>query len=487
MSDSTIRTRFAPSPTGMLHVGGARTALFNYLFAKNKGGEFLLRVEDSDRERSTTEAVQVILDGLAWLGISFDRDPVFQSERNELYQKYAKKLLESGAAYPCTVSAEELDAMRDEQMARGEKPKYDGRCRPDEIIPQDPTLPSPGDAAPFTIRLRTPQKEPVVFDDQVLGRIETPSEELDDFILIRSDGTPTYNFVNVVDDIEMKISHVLRGNEHVANTARQIAIYEALAQPLPVFAHFPLILGEDKKKLSKRHGATAVIEYRKDGYLAQGFNNYIARLGWSAGDREIFSAQELIEAFSLEGIGKSPSVFDTEKLRWVNGEHLRGIAIEELRDNLLPFLDSVLSSGSAAEPEALLEVTNQKALLQAAAERSKTLLEVAESLSWLNDDYPVTAKQKQIDKAFGAAQRDAFARLKSEFESQPEFQAEDCEASFNRILEKFEIGFGKLGSPLRIAVTGSAGGISLFTILEALGKERTVARMTEAEALFAES
>ena len=304
-----VRCRFAPSPTGYLHLGGARTALFNYLFARAHGGKHILRIEDTDQLRSTKEALDAITEGLKWLNIPYDEGPFFQSERNELYYDYTRKLLSSGNAYRCYCSSEELDQMREEQRAKGLKPQYDRRWRPEGNTPQPTDLPTGKDAKPFAIRLRAPIDGETTFDDLVLGEITTDNKELDDFIIVRSDGYPTYNFAVVVDDIDMGITHIIRGMDHVSNTPKQVLIYQALQANLPQFAHVPMILGPDKKKLSKRHGATAVTEYAQDGYLPDAFVNYLARLGWSHGDQEIFTRAELEQFFSLEHVNKSPAVF----------------------------------------------------------------------------------------------------------------------------------------------------------------------------------
>ncbi|MCL4155602.1 UNVERIFIED_CONTAM: hypothetical protein GTU68_041441 [Idotea baltica] len=410
------------------------------------------------------------------MGIVSEEEPYFQSERTDSYLRYARKLLELGAAYPCTVTPEELDKLREQQKANGEKPKYDGRCRPTERVPQDTTLPS----------IRSPQEGAVVFEDAILGTISTPAEELDDFIIVRSDGTPTYNFVNVVDDIEMQISHVLRGNEHVANTAKQIAIYKALEQPLPIFGHFPLILGSDKKKLSKRHGATAAIEYRKDGYLAEAFANYLARLGWSSGDKEIFSIKELCEEFALSGIGKSPSVFDIEKLRWVNAEHLRALGVDELFTELVPFLSEQLCSGDISAANKLLDISNRDVVLKEVAERSKTLIEAADALAWLKVDFTPTIEDKQKKKAFKQDFAPAWQELVASLSQLEKFDAESCKTSFETVLANHELGFGKLANPLRAALSGAGGGIALFAILEALGKKISISRIEAVSELFNE-
>jgi glutamyl-tRNA synthetase len=312
-----IRTRFAPSPTGYLHIGGARTALFNYLFARHHGGKLILRIEDTDRERSTLEAIEAILEAMKWLKLDYDEGPFYQTERFPLYREKIQQLLAAGKAYPCVCTPQDLDAKR--QLAQKEKRKssYDGTCRPPQgIIPRLP------EGKPYTIRFRSPQLGTTVVNDLVKGNVIFDNRELDDLIIARSDGTPTYNFCVVVDDIEMNITHIIRGDDHLANTPRQIQLYQALGHTLPQFAHVPLILGTDKARLSKRHGATSVTAYRDMGYLPEAVVNYLVRLGWSHGDEEIFSREELIEKFSLDSIGKSAGIFNPEKFLWLNSHYI---------------------------------------------------------------------------------------------------------------------------------------------------------------------
>ncbi len=475
------RCRFAPSPTGMLHVGGARTALFNYLFARSTGGSYVLRVEDSDRERSTEGALEAILQGLSWLGLSPDEDELyFQSKRTETYQKYARQLLASGDAYPCYATADELDQMRESQRAEGKKPRYDGRCRPAEKGAAEVDLPNGTQEKPYAIRIRMQEDGDIVFQDGILGEIRTPAEELDDFIIVRSDGTPTYNFVNAIDDIEMEITHVLRGNEHVANTPKQLCVYKAIGATPPIFAHFPLILGPDKKKLSKRHGATSVFEYRKDGYLPDAFINYLARLGWSAGDQEIFTRKELEQAFSLEGVGKSPSVFDVEKLRWVSSEHLKKLPTADLATVVATYVSELLDIDAEVATVTLKDPIAHK-LIEALCERSKTLVEIAEGLSWLFLAEDISIDEKDRSKFFKESLAPAWSELIATLSKLNDFTAERVEKAFEQVLQAHELSFGKLGQPLRLALTGTRGGIPLFLMFEALGKDRSVHRLTHAQ------
>ncbi|MBY0544953.1 MAG: glutamate--tRNA ligase, partial [Gammaproteobacteria bacterium] len=309
----SVRTRFAPSPTGYLHVGGARTALYCWLYAKRHGGQFILRVEDTDLERSTPEAVQAILDGMAWLGLNADEGPFYQTQRFDRYAQVIQEMLAAGTAYRCTCSRERLDALREQQTLDKEKPRYDGLCRDKQL---------PADTEPFVIRFKNPLEGEVLIDDQVLGPVVFNNKELDDLIIARSDGTPTYNFTVVVDDKDMAITHVIRGNDHLNNTPRQINMLKAIGATPPLYAHLPMILGDDGKKLSKRHGAVSVMQYRDDGYLPEALLNYLVRLGWAHGDQEIFTLDEMVQHFDIRDVNKAASAFNTEKLRWLNHHYL---------------------------------------------------------------------------------------------------------------------------------------------------------------------
>ncbi|HEY4743631.1 MAG TPA: glutamate--tRNA ligase, partial [Desulfuromonadaceae bacterium] len=326
---SDLRVRFAPSPTGYLHVGGARTALFNWLLARKQEGTFILRIEDTDVERSTQESVDAILQGMEWLGLDWDEGPFYQSDNFPLYREYVHRLLDTGKAYRCYCTAEELEAKRELAMKEGRKPKYDGTCRERTDHPE---------GAPYVVRFRAPQAGATSFDDLIKGTITFPNEELDDLIIQRSDGTPTYNFCVVIDDASMRITTVIRGDDHVNNTPRQIQLYEALGFPVPCFAHVPMILGSDKTRLSKRHGATSVIAYRDMGFLPEALMNYLVRLGWSHGDDEIFSREEMIRKFDIANVGRSASVFNTEKLLWLNAHYIKSGDPERLAGLVAPFL-----------------------------------------------------------------------------------------------------------------------------------------------------
>jgi len=321
----TVITRFAPSPTGYLHVGGARTALFSWLYARKTQGEFVLRIEDTDIERSSEASVQAILDGMSWLRLDHDKGPIYQTDRFDRYAEIIKKLVDDGFAYRCYHTQAELDQMREEQKSRGDKPRYDGSCRSLTEYPLD---------KPHVIRFKNPQSGTVVIDDLVRGKIEINNAELDDLIIARTDGTPTYNLTVVVDDMDMGITHVIRGDDHINNTPRQINILKVLGAPVPKYAHVPMILGDDGKRLSKRHGAVGVMQYRDDGYLPQALLNYLVRLGWSHGDQELFTVDEMIEYFSLEGINRAPSAFNTEKLNWLNQQYMKTLPVEEVMSHL---------------------------------------------------------------------------------------------------------------------------------------------------------
>ena len=472
------RCRFAPSPTGYLHLGGARTALFNYLFAKSVGGTFVLRVEDTDRERSTDEAVDAIFQGLEWLGITADEGPFFQTKRMELYADYAKQLLRLGHAYRCYATAEELTAMREQQTARGEKPRYDGRFRPPAITPQPDSMPPAASGEkPFVIRFRAPQDGATVFHDLVLGDVATPNAELEDFIIVRSDGSPTYNFCVVVDDIDMKISHVVRGSDHVSNTPKQVAIYQALGAALPKFIHVPMILGEDKKKLSKRHGATSVIEYKKDGYLPDAFVNYLVRLGWSHGDQEIFSRGDLEKVFDLEHIGKSAAVFDFQKLRWVNSEHIKTAPFEVIFENLRPFLEE--RGWSAVKDERTAK------LIDSLRERSETLKDMADKCGWFfAADESIAPDEAQKKKAFTDQNRAAYDDFVTRLTELADWSEPALDASLTSVLESHNLGMGKLGPAVRLALTGTTASPPLGALFVTLGKPSSLLRLERGRANF---
>lgn len=474
INNPNIRCRFAPSPTGSLHVGGARTALFNYLFAKQSGGSFVLRIEDTDTLRSTPEAVQTIINGLRWLGIKEDEGPFFQSERMSIYKSYAKKLLEIGAAYPCTCSTETLEKVREEQKQNNQKPQYNRLHRPKEKSSQPLILPTGKDEVPFVIRLRAPEDGKCIFNDLIIGEVQTPYSEIDDFIIFRSDGTPTYNFTVVVDDIDMKISHVIRGMDHVSNTPKQLVIYEALGEMPPLFAHVPMILGPDKKKLSKRHGATSVFEYKKEGYLSNAFVNYLARLGWSCGDKEIFTREELETFFELKNVGKSDAVFDTAKLVWVNSEHMKTSDAKDIAPFILDFLGE---EKDISLPENINFPIFCK-LIDSLKERTKTLVELSRGCLWYfhtTDSLPYD--NKAVAKFLGEKSKPALKLAYDRLSDVEEFTEQTLEQEIQKIVAELGIKLGELAQPLRVALSGSSVSPPIYAVLEILGKEESLKRI----------
>ncbi len=464
MSPGTVRVRFAPSPTGFLHVGGARTALYNWLFARHHGGTFILRIEDTDAERSTEESVRAILDGLAWLGLDWDKGPIRQAERMDLYRASAERLLAGGRAYWCLCTPEELEARRKEALAEGRSPKYDGRCRGRSHRKDD---------RPAALRIRTEPEGETVVEDLVHGPVTFQNADLDDFILVRSDGIPTYNFAVVVDDAEMGITHVIRGDDHIPNTPRQIQVYRHLGLPLPRFAHIPLILGADRARLSKRHGATSVMAYREMGYLPDAVVNYLARLGWAHGDQEIFSLEELIRHFTLEKVGNTPAVFDQGKLDWLNAQYLRTADPARLADLLA---EQWVLTGVPAEVVTATEAAWRAAVVVAFRERAKTLRELAESSCFLFEvPVPIDpeAAGKHHTPEAGALLRELLPRL----EALPAFTAAALEACYRGFAEEKGIRLGVVAQATRVALTGRTVSPPLFEIMALLGRERALARL----------
>ena len=460
----TIRTRFAPSPTGMLHIGGARTALFSWLYARHLGGEFVLRIEDTDLERSTDEATQVILDGLKWLGLDWDGEPVFQGLRKPEHVLAAEQLIDEGHAYRCYCSREELDAMRDAQRAKGEKPRYDGRCRHRSDHPE---------GAPFVVRFRSPDEGETVVRDMVLGDVVFNNAELDDLIILRSDGSPTYNLAVVADDSAMGITHVVRGSDHLNNTPRQIQLYEALGLTPPQFAHIPLIHGPDGAKMSKRHGAVAITEYREAGFLPDAVVNYLARLGWSHGDDEVFSRQQLIELFDLAQVGKTASRFDQQKLDWLNAHYLRESAPEALVAEVTRLLDVDTSNGP-----------DLAAVIPTLQERSKNLIELASGARFFYQR-PDAFDEKAVNKNFKEdteALLDAFAQ---QAEALPNWSAEAIHGLIASVCEQFEVGMGKLAQPIRILISGGSVSPPIDATLNLLGQQESLARIQRGRELLA--
>ncbi|MDH5611581.1 MAG: glutamate--tRNA ligase [Gammaproteobacteria bacterium] len=454
----TVRTRFAPSPTGYLHIGGARTSLFSWLYAKKMGGEFILRIEDTDRERSTQEAVDAILDGMEWLGMEHDEGPFYQTQRFDRYKEVIQQLLDNGHAYYCSCSRERLDKLREQQMADKEKPKYDGCCREKGLSA----------AADTVIRFKNPLDGEVTIIDHVRGTVVIKNKELDDLIIERSDGAPTYNLTVVVDDMDMKISHVIRGDDHLNNTPRQINILNALGANIPEYAHLPMINGPDGKKLSKRHGAVSVMQYHEEGYLKEAVINYLVRLGWSYGDQEIFTMEEMIEKFDIKDINKSSSNFSIEKLQWMNQQYLMSLDPVKIAEQLAFYM---MEHGIKIETgPALVEIV---LLLR---ERSRTLVEMVENSRFFYEpvaEYDASAVKKHIKE--GTAE--ILASVRQKLSVLEEWYADNIHHAIQEVVNEKEVGFPKVAQPLRIAVTGSTTSPSIDTTLDLLGKEKTIDRI----------
>lgn len=458
----TVRTRFAPSPTGALHVGGVRTALFNYLYARHCGGRFVLRVEDTDRQRSTQAWVDEILGAMRWLGLDWDEGPFFQTERMDLYRETLDRLLVAGHAYRCTCTPEELDAKRKQALATGGKPAYDRHCRPG-------FGPGPEPGRPAAIRFAVPDGGSVLVDDLVKGEIAFQNAEVDDFVIARSDGWPTYNLVVTVDDADMAISHVIRGDDLLPSTPKQIHLYRALGADLPKFAHLPQVLGVDRARLSKRHAATAVTSYRDLGYYPDALVNFLARLGWSHGDQEVFSRKELIHAFSLENVGKSAGVFNLEKLDWLNAQYLKERTPEQLASDLRPFL----AARGVAIPGDDAWLARMAATLR---ERAKTLGELADLAHYyLSDD--VVLDERAARKFLKPEIRPDLERLVSRLESLDRWDASALEAAFAAVLQASGKSLGALAQPVRVALTGGTVSPGIYEVLDVLGRERSLARL----------
>jgi glutamyl-tRNA synthetase len=456
-----IRTRFAPSPTGFLHIGGARTALYSWAYARKFGGQFVLRIEDTDLERSTAASTQAILDSMSWLNLDWDEGPFRQMERLDRYRELAEQLIRSGDAYYCFASKDELDALRREQRERGEKPRYDGRWRPSNARGKTP----PAGVQPV-VRFCNPDQGTVAWQDLVKGAISVANSELDDLVLLRSDGVPTYNFGVVVDDLDMQISHVIRGDDHVNNTPRQINIYRALGAAPPEFAHVPMILGADGERLSKRHGAVSVLQYRDEGYLPEALLNYLARLGWSHGDDELFSIPQFIEWFDLAHISRSPAQFNSEKLAWLNHQHLKAASPERLGAELAARIPPIeIQSGPPpAEAARLL------------AERSQTLNELADTARRLfYSDEPT--RPDLLAEDLTAANKLALRELAERFAKLDPWSAPAIQTAFEETLKTVGLKMPKLAMPLRVAVFGTPQTPSLYPTLALAGKERVLERL----------
>ncbi len=458
---SVIKTRFAPSPTGHLHIGGARTGLFNWLYARHHHGVFVLRIEDTDIERSKDEFVEGILGGLRWLGIDWDEGPFYQKDNMEMYRAHALKLLEKGLAYRCYCSPAELEEKREKALKEGRKPVYDRTCR-------DGT---DGREGPFVIRFKNPLSGEVTFTDLVRGDITFRCEELDDLVILRTDNTPTYNFTVVVDDALMGITHVIRGDDHINNTPRQILIYRALDYPVPFFAHVPLIHGKDKGRLSKRHGATSVLEYRESGFFPEALVNYLSRLGWASGDQEVFSKDELMEKFDLDHVGKSPSVFDMDKLTWLNGHYMKTLPPDTVLERLMPFLPA--GAADLYDREALLSmVVNLR-------ERARTLVDMASMASYFfTEDYPCdqAAEAKFLTEETKPILIDFLERLTG----LDTLDLESQKAIVDELAGRYEKKLVAIIQPVRVALTGRTVSPGIFEVIEILGRKRVETRLKRA-------
>jgi glutamyl-tRNA synthetase len=461
----TIRTRFAPSPTGYLHVGGARTALFNWLFARHAQGQFILRIENTDKIRSTEQSVQAIFDALKWLKIDWDEGPYYQSERSDIYNRHIQKLVGAGHAYYCTCTPEQIEEMRSKAKAQGNKPRYDGTCREKNLGPQPNAV----------IRFKTNYDDTTTIADAIKGPIVFQNSELDDFVLVRSDGSPTYNLAVVVDDITMNINTIIRGDDHVMNTPKQILLYKALDAELPLFAHVPMVLGDDRTRMSKRHGATSVTAYRDMGLLPDAFINFLARLGWSLGDQEFFTRPELIEHFSLDRVGKSAGVFDPVKLQALNADHIQAAAAQDIGPQVLPFLQA--KGWDATDDDYLHRI------IPTLQPRSKTLQEMADQAHFYYIE-DISFDEKAAKKFLKGNVLEPLKELKAQLEVLKDYSDKCLEDLFMALLEKFDIKLGKIAQPVRVALTGTGVSPGIFEIIAVLGKERVVPRLEKAIAFI---
>lgn len=458
-------TRFPPSPTGYLHIGGARTALYSWLHARQSSGRFVLRIEDTDLERSNQESVQAILDGMQWLGLDYDEGPYYQTQRFDRYKEVIAQLLANAKAYHCECSRERLDAMREQQKSEGLKPKYDGRCRNLGLIESEQTV----------VRFKNPDDGDVVIEDLVKGNIVISNQELDDLVIARPDGVPTYNLTVVVDDMDMGITHVIRGDDHINNTPRQINILTALGAALPFYGHVPMILGEDGARLSKRHGAVSVMQYRDEGFLPEALLNYLVRLGWSHGDQELFSAEDLLNLFKVEDVSRSASTFNHNKLLWVNQEKIKALAPSELLDKSQYYFK-----------QAGIEVATDEhsvAVIGLIQERCKTLLEVVEQSQFFFSEvtgYDPAAMKKWIKPVSEGLLNALIVRL----EALTAWQATDIQEVVQSIVDEHEVGFAKVAQPIRIAITGGTNSPSIDQTLELLGRDTSLLRLKEGLAEF---
>jgi glutamyl-tRNA synthetase len=458
-----IRTRFAPSPTGYLHIGGARTAFFSWLYARKTGGRFILRIEDTDRERSTPESVEAILAGLAWLDLDYDQGPYYQSKRNDRYREVIDQLMDAGHAYHCYCSRAELQAMRAKQLERGQKPRYTGRCR-------DFKGRVPADVEPV-VRFKNPLAGETVVEDEVHGRIIFQNAELDDLVIARGDGSPTYNFTVVVDDMDMEITHVIRGDDHLNNTPRQVNILKALDMAPPRYAHVPMILGADGKRLSKRHGAVSVLQYRDLGYLPHALLNYLVRLGWSHGDQEVFSREEMIELFDVKAINQSAASFNPDKLLWLNQHCIKTGVPESVVEHLIWHMAKLgIPVDQGPPPERLLDTLR---------ERAKTLVELAASSRFFYVDFEEYDQQAAL-KHLTSEAADVLESLTTALGALHEWRSPEIHRAVTQVAEDQRLKLGKVAQPLRVAVSGGAVSPPIDITLELLGKDRTMARVERA-------
>ncbi len=458
---SAVVTRFAPSPTGYLHIGGARTALFSWLYARHHGGKFILRIEDTDEVRSTEASVQAILDAMHWLELDWDEGPYYQTQRLDTYRDHLQKLLDRGSAYYCDCSPEELAQRREAARAAGLKPKYDGRCRDRGLGPGPNRV----------IRFRSPDVGTTVLNDLIKGPIFFENSELDDLVIQRSDGMPTYNFAVVIDDVTMGITHIIRGDDHVNNTPRQILIYQALGQTLPHFAHVPMILGQDRARMSKRHGATSVMAYKDMGYLPEALINYLVRLGWSHGDQEVFTREELVRYFTLDTVGKAPSVFNPEKLEWLNAHYIK----ERGADSLVPLIEPFLEArGYPAKPADYLAKA-----VRTLQPRAPKLTDMADAMKfYLVDEVeidPAAAKKFLVPE-----NRPAMEKVMAALEAMDSFNEKGLEAVFAAVVQELGVKLGKIAQPVRVALTGTTVSPGLFEIIDVLGKDTALKRIRRA-------
>jgi len=454
----TVRTRFAPSPTGYLHVGGARTALFSWLYARRHGGTFVLRIEDTDLERSTTESVNAILEGMTWLGLEYDEGPFYQTERFDHYNAVIQRLMDEGLAYRCRCSKERIEGLREEAMKRKDKPRYDGHCRHNEVSKDEPHV----------VRFRNPDHGAVVVDDMVRGKVLFNNEELDDLIIRRTDGSPTYNLTVVVDDLDMNITHVIRGDDHLNNTPRQINILRALGHEPPRYGHVPMILGDDGARLSKRHGAVSVMQYREQGFLPEALLNYLVRLGWSHGDQEIFSLDEMVSLFDIGDVNKAASAFNTEKLSWLNQHYIKADSPLRIAHLLSPHMGK-LDIDPINGPN-LVEVA------EAQQERAKTLVEMAEISAFFYKDFEQFDEQA-AKKNLRPAAREGLEKMREALEVLEEWVPETLHQAVVDVSEALELKMGKIAQPLRVAVVGRAASPGIDVTLYLVGRDACLRRI----------